>query len=258
MKLVDQTNHPVDLQQPAARIISLVPSQTEYLSFLGLSNEVVGITKFCVHPTDWFSKKERIGGTKNINIDKVIQLQPDLIIANKEENRKEEIEILRQHFQVYTSDIVSINDSFQMMKDVGRLAGKESIAVQLCKSLKKDFTCLPIFSGTVLYLIWRSPYMTAGTNTFINTMLQLIGLKNAHQTNKRYDEISEKMIAELNPDFIFLSSEPYPFKQAHVFELERLTKAKVLLVDGEMFSWYGSRLQKFMPYVKKTLNSQLF
>jgi len=257
MKLVDQTHHPINLSKPAKRIISLVPSQTEYLSYLGLNTEVIGITKFCVHPSEWFKQKQRIGGTKQINIDHVIGLQPDLVIANKEENTKEDIEALRQHFQVYTSDIACIADMFQMMRDIGDLTHKKSEAIALCEALKKDFSDLPKFKGTVLYLIWKSPFMAAGTDTFIHTMLQLIGLKNAHETNRRYDEISEKAIIDLNPDYIFLSSEPYPFTQVHISDIQKYTTAKVVLVDGEMFSWYGSRLQNFKAYVNDTLEKQM-
>lgn len=253
MALVDQINHPVSLSGKPLRIVSLVPSQTELLAYLGLEESVIGITKFCIHPNKWFREKQRIGGTKNVKLDEIEALKPDLIIANKEENTKDDILHLQKRFQVYTSDIVDISSAYQMMVDIGKLTNTERKAEELVHQLKKDFKDLAKLTGTALYMIWREPFMSAGTNTFINTMLKLIGLKNAHTTNLRYDEVRKDEITALKPDYVFLSSEPYPFKQKHIDELKELTSAKILLVDGEMFSWYGNRLLHFKDYVNQKL-----
>ena len=257
MRLVDQTNHPVVLDKEPLRIVSLVPSQTELLYYLDLDKETIGITKFCVHPKTWHQSKERVGGTKTCDIEKIRRLKPHLIIANKEENTKEDIEKLRKEFQVYTSDIQTLEDAYQMMQNIGQLTNRKSKADQIIDTLKEHFKDLPKINRKVLYLIWKRPYMSAGSQTFITTVLNKIGLENAHQANLRYDEITEAEISQINPDFIFLSSEPYPFKDKHLKELEALSDARVLLVDGEMFSWYGSRLLDFKTYYLETLRPQL-
>jgi ABC-type Fe3+-hydroxamate transport system substrate-binding protein len=255
--MVDQTNHIIQVESNIDSIVSLVPSQTEMLSYFGLDVETVGITKFCIHPKEWYNSKKRIGGTKNINIKKIRDLNPDLIIANKEENVASDIELLRAYFTVYTSDVVTLESAYQMMADVGKLTNRIDKAAELIHKIKAGFASLPQINKTVLYLIWKDPYMAAGRETFINAMLQSIGLDNCHQKNKRYDEIGLSEIQTLNPDYIFLSSEPYPFKEKHIAEIETKTNSKVILVDGEKFSWYGSRMLSFKNYIENELLSKL-
>jgi len=250
----DQLNNAIRLDNVPKRIVSLVPSQTEFLHEIGLGKEVVGITKFCIHPNDWFKSKTRVGGTKTVNFDKIKELQPDLIIANKEENTQSEIEALQKLYTVYVSDIFSLEDNYQMMKDIGVMTNKEIETKRLVSNIKANFEGLKQLNKRVLYLIWRKPYMVAGQNTFINHILNKCGFKNGFEGEKsRYDEINSEEIKSLNLDYIFLSSEPYPFKEKHIAELERITNAKVVLVDGEMFSWYGSRLIKFKDYLENEL-----
>ncbi|MES2627562.1 MAG: helical backbone metal receptor [Bacteroidota bacterium] len=240
-----------ELDAPKRRIVSVVPSQTELLYDLGLDEEVVGITKFCIHPKHWFNTKTRIGGTKKLNMERIHALQPDLIIANKEENTQAEIEELARHFPVYMSDIFTLDDAFAMMETIGKLTGKSNEAAALIETTRTRFAELvpDTIPRRVLYLIWRGPYMAAGTNTFINSMLQQCGWINVLDTKilgkdlSRYPELSTDELSVLEPEVILLSSEPYPFKQQHIEELQALhPKAQILLVDGELFSWYGSRL----------------
>lgn len=234
------------------RIVSLVPSQTELLYTLGLDDEVVGITKFCVHPSSWFKTKTRVGGTKKLNIELIKQLQPTLIIANKEENEKEQIEALRDVCPVYVSDIISFNDALHMMEVIGQSTNRAEMARELIEQLQfqaGQFKSNSI-SLDVLYLIWKNPYMAAGSNTFIDSMLNAGGWRNVVEKT-RYPELSETDIISLNPSLVFLSSEPFPFKQKHIELIkELLPKAKVVLVDGELFSWYGSRLLHSFDYFK--------
>lgn len=254
LEFKDQINHVIRLDRTPKRIISLVPSQTEFLSYLNLDDQVIGITKFCVHPQNWFKQKTRVGGTKNIDFNKIVDLNPDLIIANKEENSQADIENLQSKYQVYTSNIANLADAFQMMEDIGGIVNRFEKTKDLISEIKKDFSELKtVERKSVLYLIWQDPYMTAGQETFINAMLTMCGLKNADVSNQRYNEISEEAIAQLNPDYIFLSSEPYPFKLKHAEKLRSLSNAKVVLVDGEMFSWYGNRLNMFKTYWEHTL-----
>lgn len=250
--LTDQIGHKIHLKSKAKRIISVVPSQTEFLYDLGLTDEVVGITKFCVHPKEWFKSKNRVGGTKTLNFDKIKNLNPDLIIANKEENTQSEIEFLQAHYPVYTSDIKTLDDAYQMMSDIGIMTNQIDNSENIINEIISNFKDLPQFNKSVLYLIWKNPYMVAGQDTFINNLLEKVGLTNvAINTVDRYSEITAEEIKQINPDYIFLSSEPYPFKEKDVLELNKLCQSSIVLVDGEMFSWYGSRLKYFKNYINQ-------
>jgi ABC-type Fe3+-hydroxamate transport system substrate-binding protein len=245
---IDQLGNNVIVAVPPKRIVSLVPSQTELLADLGLEDTVVGITKFCVHPDHW-KHKTRIGGTKQFHLEVIDQLAPDLIIGNKEENYQEGIEALRKKYPVWMSDISTLTDATEMIRSIGALTDRNHRAEEIVKSIDAAFQSVrkgrPI---KTLYLIWKKPWMAAGRNTFIDHMLSSIGLINAVASN-RYPELPETSIRDIGPDLILLSSEPYPFKANHCEELKALCpKAKVILVDGEMFSWYGSRLLKAPAY----------
>lgn len=225
------------------RIISLVPSQTELLYFLGVSP--IAQTIFCVHPTEKFKSATKIGGTKKLNIAKILALKPDLIIGNKEENDQTQIEELAKSTNVWLSDIYNLDDAFIMMEEVGLLIGKKLQSKQLVKKIKDKFNTLASKKSkkSCLYLIWREPYMAAGQSTFINAILQVFGYKNVLPAASRYPAISSTDLLILNPEIILLSSEPYPFKQKHIRELQKiLPKSEVRLVNGELFSWYGPRL----------------
>ncbi len=236
---------------PARRIVSVVPSQTEFLYCIGLDEEVVGITKFCIHPESWFRSKKRIGGTKVLKIDEIRALKPDLIIANKEENQQEQIELLAKEFPLYMTDIFSLEDSFEAMQNIGRLCDKEKESREVIDNIRSAFDAFVSDNVQlkVLYLIWRDPYMSAGKNTFINNMIERCGWQNVSSGTglDRYPQLTHDQINGLEPEIILLSSEPYPFKEKHLEELRGICPhAKIMLVDGELFSWYGSRL-KFSP-----------
>ena len=239
----DQLGRRIDIKKPPRRIVSVVPSQTEYLYDLGLEEEVIGITKFCIHPESWFRYKTRIGGTKNLKLDKIAELQPDLIIANKEENTQAEIEALAEQFPVWISDISNLNEALEMMISIGEICEKQEKANNITDCIKSSFEAFqPILNNaSAAYLIWKDPYMAAGAETFINDLLNRCGFTNCLEG--RYPNINTESLKELNPEFILLSSEPYPFKQKHIDELQAICPdSKILLVDGEYFSWYGSRL----------------
>ena len=252
-----------DLKHFPKRIVSLVPSQTELLHYLGLEQETVGITKFCVHPKEWFNTKTRVGGTKAVKKDIIQHLQPDLIIANKEENVKEQIEELAKDYHVWVTDVNDLDDSLQMINDIGELTGKANEANKLATEINSRFSELKKLQTTnhklkTAYLIWRNPYMTIGGDTFINNMLAQCGFQNAFAGNLRYPEITVTQLQTTNHKLLLLSSEPYPFKQKHIDELQsQLPGCKIILVDGEMFSWYGSRLLLAPQYFKNLIHSIL-
>ncbi len=250
---IDQMRHEVKLSAPPNRIISLVPSQTELLHDLGLGEEVVGITKFCIHPEAWFRNKTRVGGTKQYHLDKIALLKPDLIIGNKEENDEEQIRRLQKDFPVWMSDIHNLGEALEMIRHIGVLTTRQEKAEWIAHTVKSEFDLLEqkmsgMRSLNVAYLIWRNPYMGAGPDTFIDSMLQRLRMNNV-LTSGRYPETTIDELKELSPEVVLLSSEPYPFKEQHVHEIQAaIPGAIVVLVDGEMFSWYGSRLLKAPSY----------
>jgi ABC-type Fe3+-hydroxamate transport system substrate-binding protein len=246
----DQLGDEVVFRFPPAKIISLVPSQSELLSDLGLDDQVVGITKFCIHPPAWHQTKTIIGGPKNFWFEVIDEIKPDLIIGNKEENYKEGILKLKEKYPVWISDITTLEDSYNMINSVGEITGSSAQAKEIVSQIRSSFLQLKKFKPlSVLYLIWRNPWMGAGDQTFINTLLTQMGLKNCLAKRARYPELSEGEINKISPDVIFLSSEPFPFQEKHLKELEAISpSSKIILVDGEMFSWYGSRLIKAPSY----------
>ncbi len=255
---IDQMGRRVEVPEKPRRIISLVPSQTELLYDLGLKELIVGQTLFCIHPQEHFKTARKIGGTKKLNIQAIRDLQPDLIIGNKEENDQSQIQELEKEFPVWLSDIFNLEDALQMIKELGEILNQSDKAHAIALEIQQEFASLKNIKKTgkkALYFNWRKPYMVAGRNTFIQDMLQYCGLENAiTEPDSRYPEISHELISSFKPDFIFLSSEPYPFKEEHIAELSALcTKATIKIVDGEMFSWYGSRLREAASYFRRLI-----
>jgi len=253
----DQLGDSISLQHFPQRIISLVPSQTELLFYLGLHDRVVGVTKFCVHPQEWVNQKIKVGGTKQVNIEVVKELRPDLIIANKEENTKEDLDALKKDFPVWISDVNDIPGALDMIRIVGEMTGSSEKANTLIAELSVSFAQL-VSSPPVktAYLIWRKPYMAAGSDTFINAMLTWGGFENVFAHLPRYPLVTIQQLIEANCDVILLSSEPFPFAQKHVDELHPLLRdTRMLLVDGEMFSWYGNRLLLAPAYIRSIRNA---
>ncbi len=242
----------VEIPGSPQRIVSLVPSQTELLYDLGLAERVVGITKFCVHPAHWLKEKIIVGGTKKFRLEAIDALAPDLIIGNKEENYQEGIEQLAAKYPVWMSDIFNIDDALEMIRQVSGLCNKSGVGKTLVDEITNGLEAVenkPL--GKALYLIWNNPYMAAGSSTFIHEVLKLAGFENC-APGSRYPEVTESLIAELNPGYVMLSSEPYPFKEQHIAAIQQiLPDAKISLVDGEIFSWYGSRLLKLPSYIKE-------
>lgn len=260
MIFTDQIGRTIELSQVPKRIVSVVPSQTELLHHLGLEDEVIGITKFCIHPETWFRSKTRIGGTKQLHMEKIRGLQPGLILANKEENVKEQVEELAKEFPVWTSDISNLEEALQMIRSVGELVGKEEKASTIASRIETAFATLKHLTANLkhqpcCYLIWKEPYITVGGDTFIHDMLQRCGLKNSFAAEKRYPQVTPEQIRGAGCRVVLLSSEPYPFRQKHAEELSRLLgdDVRILLADGELFSWYGSRLLQSPLYFEGLL-----
>jgi len=234
------------------KVISLVPSITETLLDLGLtSDEIIGRTKFCIHPKELVKDVEIIGGTKNLNLEKIKSLKPDLIIANKEENVKEQVEELMNDFKVLVTNVETLEDNYYLIKQLGHLFGKEDKAQFFnLKSYEAFDIPKPENKLKVAYLIWKDPYMTVGGDTFISKILEELGFENQFKSQKRYPEVKLEDLREAN--LIFLSSEPFPFKEKHIADIQNIcVDQKIMIVDGEAFSWYGSHLAKCGEYYRE-------
>lgn len=236
----------------ANRIVSLVPSLTELLFDLGLESRIVGVTKFCLRPARARRVARKVGGTKQFDFDQMKELQPDLIIANKEENDKEGIQRLAKDYPVYVSDIYDLKDALRTIHNIGRMTDSILSAQRIMDRIQKGFTKIRhLFQGDVLYFIWESPYMVAAHHTFIDHILTWVGFQNMAKHLSRYPELSIDILHKMSPEHVLLSSEPYPFKENHIQAFQAIfPQAEVHLVDGEMFSWYGSRLQYAPDYFK--------
>ena len=243
-KVSDPLGKEVHYSYPPQRIISLCPSITETLFELGLEEQVVGRTRYCIHPESLVSKVQTVGGTKKVNAKKIAALQPDLIIAEKEENPREIVETLSKIHPVYTTEVKTYNDALTMIKSIGKLIDRETSALELTEAIERKFR--GVESGAksrVAYLIWKNPYMAAGQDTYIHSMLERAGLANVFGDRpERYPEITMEDLSSQHPDAILLASEPFPFQEKHCKELqEHFPKTKVMKVDGEI-CWYGSRM----------------
>jgi len=245
------------------RIISTVPSITELLYDLNLEDEVVGITKFCVHPNHWYRNKTRIGGTKTLNIQKIIELKPDIIIANKEENVKEQIEELSKHTKTIVTNIKTVEDNYKLIDIVSKNTNRSEEGKVLCE--KYDKALYKIAQHKVnykaAYLIWENPIMTVGHDTYIHSVLNLCGIENVAKENTRYPTISIDELQEFKLDMILLSTEPFPYKEKHIqIYKKQFPHTKIMIVDGELFSWYGTRminsLDGFLSFLAACSNSE--
>jgi ABC-type Fe3+-hydroxamate transport system substrate-binding protein len=265
-QFTDQLGTTHTFEHTPSRIVSLVPSQTETLFDLGLEDELVGVTKFCVHPFHLKATKTIIGGTKQINIAKIQALQPDIIIANKEENTLEIVAQLKEICPVWVTDVLTIEDSIQVIRDFGNLFNKRTDAQKWIQKITFGLTDFQEFiksksAQKVAYFIWANPYMVAAGETYINEILKLNKFENIYDSNPKYEGrypevIIQKMRIQGDPDLVLLSSEPFPFKDEHAFELGRHTHhARTVFVDGEYFSWHGTRLVKAFDYFKVLHNT---
>lgn len=248
----DQTGREIELKQKPQRIVSTVPSQTELLADLGLATETLGITAYCVHPKNWLQQKTVIGGTKDLQLDKIRALKPDLIIGNKEENIKEQIEALATDTPVWLSDIHSVDDALEMIEAVGEITGKSKPAEIIRSKIEQARSNVKAAANIrTAYFIWKNPYMLAGPDSFISAMMRECGLENvAPREEQRYPQIELEQLQSLNTELVLLSSEPYAFSTSDAQALAPSAKA-VKIIDGELFSWYGSRMALAFSYFQR-------
>jgi ABC-type Fe3+-hydroxamate transport system substrate-binding protein len=231
------------------RIVSLVPSLSELLADLG--TPPVGVTRFCVRPPGLKEQAAIVGGTKQIDPERVAALRPDWILANKEENTAQMVDAVGDLAPIHVTDVQTVDGALAMIRRVGAHVGRGEAADRMASEIARRFDALPPARPLrCAYLIWRDPLMTVGADTFISDVMARAGLSNAFSDRTRYPTTDEDELRRLDLDAVLLSSEPFPFKRSHADALHEQIGTPALLVDGEPFSWYGSRLLDAPAYLR--------
>lgn len=251
MIIKDQLGRSLDIYSLPESIVSLVPSHTELIADLAGFDSIRGITKFCVHPANLKASATIIGGTKQLHSDKILALNPDIIFANKEENNQKDVKKLEKHFPVFVSDIKTLDDSIQFISQLGQLFESTTQANAIIQDNKLALEKHQLNEKMkAIYLIWKKPFMAVGGDTYINDIMKRLGFLNVFDHKSRYPETSLNEIQTVNPDVILLSSEPYPFNISDIQEFRiQFPSTKIILVNGEFFSWYGSRIPKLDSFI---------
>ncbi len=258
MDLVDAlgNRHLPIASDAAPRIVSLVPSITELLCELGLAHRLVGRTGFCIHPAPTVQAIPKVGGTKDVNRDKLLALAPTHLVVNIDENRKDTVEQLAAHIpHVIVTHPRAPRDNLALYRLLGGIFRVEARAGELCAAFEREYAALAAApkgpTQTMLYCIWKDPWMTVSADTYIARMMAEIGWQCWQaRAPQRYPvfEWSRETVGAI--DGVLLSSEPYRFTDAHVEALEREIGKPVRLLDGEMMSWYGSRAIAGLRYLR--------
>ena len=251
--VIDHLGRRVTYPFPPKRLVSLCPGITDTLLALDLKDEIVGRTRYCIHPKDKVENIRTVAGTKEINLDAIKDVRPDLIIVEKEENTKAMVEELEQYFPVYVAEVQTIDEAFQMIGDMGTLTDRIESATHLVDTIRGRFENLPTVNGKrAAYVIWRKPYMVVGKDTYIQSMLNQMGFVNPFtESDGRYPAVSAEEFKQAELDCLLLASEPFPFSEKHLAEFQAfLPNTEIILVDGEMF-WYGPRMLDAAEYLNK-------
>ena len=259
MQFFDELNREVLIPNEPQRIISLVPSLTELLHEMGLEKQVVGITKYCVYPVHYQSTKTKVGGTKKVKFEVIKELKPDFILCSKEENTKEMVQELEKIAPVYVSDVNTFEEALQLIDKLGKILYRRTQAERIVQKIIDRQQEFQVFlkegkKYSVVYFIWAEPWMVAGGKTFINDMIKVAGFTNAYEHLERYPEIKIGRIrfSSKNAEVLMFSSEPYDFSDEEVYDAVRKNKNTLAIyVDGQYFSWYGSRLSKAFDHFKE-------
>jgi ABC-type Fe3+-hydroxamate transport system substrate-binding protein len=257
------------------RIVSLVPSWTETLFHLGLTEaEIVGRTDYCIHPRSRVDNIERLGGPRDPNMARIFELDPTLVLMDQEENRKEDVRSIDTHWvpsRVFVTDPKTVNDALETVERFGVLFGAKGCARELIEDVRSLVAqVVRVSRGTVAYLVWQDPFIAASRETYIGDILEILGYKNvigrgtvkdlSPERSKSYPVVTVSLLVRLKPDAIFLSTEPFPFRKRHIgslraqllqFDSEYSDRIDIRIVNGEYFSWYGSRMIHAFRYFVK-------
>lgn len=247
---------------PDARIVSLVPSITELLCDLGLAPRLAGRTGFCIHPAATVQAIPKVGGTKDVNIEKIRKLAPTHLVVNIDENEKPTVDALRQFVpHIVVTHPLAPRDNLALARLMGGVFGVEAAAAAWCATFEQEYALLQAAPkgppATLLYCIWQDPWMGISSDTYIARMMAEIGWSVPTLGEARYPQFSWSDALVAGIDGVLLSTEPYRFTQAHADALEKQIGKPVFLVDGEMMSWYGSRSVAGLRYLRALARQRL-
>lgn len=246
INVVDDRGFPFHFDRAPLRIVSLVPSLTETLVEIGLEDRIVGLTKFCIHPDHLRRERTRVGGTKGVRVDVILDLRPDIVIANLEENDAQDIMALEiAGVPCWVCDVRTVERAFRLLSDMGELLGVSEKGSELEQMARESWRegrqlCNPGQNQLAAYAVWRDPWMWAGHDAYIQSVLEWWGWRTWPDL-PRYPTIEMSQVVEAGVEMVLLPSEPFPFKEVHREECKGVPSK---LVDGEVFSWYGSRMLK--------------
>ncbi|PYN37171.1 MAG: hypothetical protein DME01_05645 [Candidatus Rokuibacteriota bacterium] len=263
----DASGVAVDLARPPRRIVSLVPSITETLCALGLADALVGITVYCVEPHAIVSGKTRIGGEKNPDLEKIRRLEPDLVIANIEENLRDHVETLRSwSIPVWVTYPRTVAEGIQLIADLGAVTSTEARAAEILGQIEPLYDRVVSAAArrppvAVFYPIWRGPYMTINRDTYIHDMLRVCGARNVFaERPERYPTVTLDEMAARRPAVILLPDEPFRFRRAHLadfagyVDVPAVRGGRIHLVDGKPFSWHGPRIAEALRALPRLID----
>lgn len=266
--VTDALGERFDLEAPARRIVSLIPSITEILFSLGAGDQVVGVTKFCTQPADGIARKAKVGGPKNPRRDAILGLMPDLVVANVEENHRTDVEAMRAAgVPVFVTYPRTVRDGIQLIRNLGALVGKLSSAEAIAASCEEALAEIEQPNVRrervrVFCPIWRRPYMTINADTYMDSMLWTCGGENIFRDRpERYPTVDLAEMAALRPDMMLLPDEPFPFGRKHLEDFRGLADVPAVraghlhFVDGKILSWYGPRIAESLQALRKIFHA---
>jgi len=240
------------------RIVSLCPSLTELVFALGRGAELVGITDWCVHPADGVARVEKVGGTKSPDVARIVELAPDLVLMNEEENRREDGRYLRAAgLECHVSMPRDAAETAAMVRSISAAVDSVDVGAGIAADIERRIVEARLASTgkprvRFAYLIWRKPFMAVNGDTYASALLELAGGDNVFAANpERYPEISPADLATASPDVVLLCTEPFPFQERHADELATITgiaRHRFEIADGEYLSWHGSRTPAGIEY----------
>ncbi len=260
-RILDALGRSHDFHRCPQRIVSLVPSITETLFALGLDAEIVGVTDFCVHPAERVRSKVRVGGTKNPSLDVILGLESDLVLANKEENRRRDVERLEAAgVRVFVTYARTLTEAVEDIRALGVATGTDPVAEELTTRVERSRAAIARRQSgdRVAALIWKRPYMAVGEDTFAHDLMQVCGGVNCFAGRERYPRIDARALEESAPNVILLPTEPYCFGESDRDELLQLDCAaarsgRVHVIEGELLSWYGPRMERALQTLSRLI-----
>jgi ABC-type Fe3+-hydroxamate transport system substrate-binding protein len=266
VQVLDDLGLRVELAAPPARVVSLVPSWTETLFALGVGPRVAGVTRFCVEPAAEVATLAKVGGTKNPDLGAIMRLSPDLVIANAEENRREDIDRLREYgIPVFVTYPRTVPGAVESVLRLGSVLGAEHAAAGLTREIVMAVSEIEAGLGVWMKLrlrvfcpVWKNPWMTFNADTYAHDVLRMLGFRNIFAAaGERYPRVTLQQALEERPDVVLLPDEPYLFTDDDVREMKEALPAalgrRVLLINGRDLHWYGAHMVRGLRALNQLL-----